>query len=496
MNANRILEISLTIAALTCSHAYSETTYEFKEWDSIAVASAGQTLPDGSTSRLTQSSNFANANPGKAFSLGVFKCGSMHRVTLETLDGGGSAAEQLTFSLGWYVNWDWVQFHTHQIYGDNSTSSFYWAHTYDSSGNMKYGEMELFAVINPQTAGYRCRVHFYGNGSNWSSPQGKSSIDSNQLPLTEVVASQTNYSFGPDNWVYLNGNQVKANGSNILTEATAPGFLSGSGFLQSSGFNSALASSTPPTGSTAWKNAFVPRGSIGGGGLLALGDGADAYGVGSVAIGADYSGAYGTAAMAFGGEAYSDYAFAASKGVANSDYSFATQNALANGLASIAMGGYDFVLEGGNQTDANNATSIGGIRNRSNGVASFSSGNWNIANSAYSVALGSLNLGTAGDSDDWVETDSLFELGNGTAPYGSTPSASARSNAITTLKNGRTTLTNKAWLANSDHPLADPGTASDSDSGGKALVVEGHTELKGKVIISEPQGDISMGIYE
>jgi hypothetical protein len=30
----------------------------------------------------------------------------------------------------------------------------------------------------------------------------------------------------------------------------------------------------------------------------------------------------------------------------------------------------------------------------------------------------------------------------------------------------------------------------------EALVVEGHARLKGKVIIEQPQGDISMGIYE
>lgn len=35
-----------------------------------------------------------------------------------------------------------------------------------------------------------------------------------------------------------------------------------------------------------------------------------------------------------------------------------------------------------------------------------------------------------------------------------------------------------------------------TDSGGEALVVEGHTRLKGQVIIEQTQGDISMGIYD
>ena len=83
----------------------------------------------------------------------------------------------------------------------------------------------------------------------------------------------------------------------------------------------------------------------------------------------------------------------------------------------------------------------------------------------------------------------MLEVGNGN------PNAATfeTSNAITTLKNGQTTLTNKAWKANPSAPLADPDPTT--DSGGNALVVEGHTVLKGKVVIEQVQGDISMGIY-
>lgn len=77
-----------------------------------------------------------------------------------------------------------------------------------------------------------------------------------------------------------------------------------------------------------------------------------------------------------------------------------------------------------------------------------------------------------------------------------------RSNAITTLKNGQTTLTNKAWNADNSVP------AGNENSHGQALVVEGHSLLKGnttiqgntvingRVTITVPQGDISMGIYQ
>ncbi len=72
---------------------------------------------------------------------------------------------------------------------------------------------------------------------------------------------------------------------------------------------------------------------------------------------------------------------------------------------------------------------------------------------------------------------------------------------MTVLMNGQTTLTNKEWkMATTAVPnapataLADPTSAT--DSGGNALVVDGHAVLNGKVIISVPQGDISMGIYQ
>ncbi len=128
------------------------------------------------------------------------------------------------------------------------------------------------------------------------------------------------------------------------------------------------------------------------------------------------------------------------------------------------------------------------------------------SSSDYSIAIGSKNLSFPSNygfeevyHDYWVEDAILFELGNG-IPSGQDYGNSFvydLSNAITTLKNGRTTLTNKAWLNrdSSISPTADPSVET-TDSGGEALVVEGHTRLKGKVTIEQPQGDISMGIYQ
>lgn len=155
-------------------------------------------------------------------------------------------------------------------------------------------------------------------------------------------------------------------------------------------------------------------------------------------------------------------------------------NAIAMGLATQATG--------------SSAAALGGVGNQALGLASVAAGYWTKAATMHSVALGALNLGTGTGAQTWVETEPLFELGNGMdASTDFDFPNSSRSNAITTLKNGRTTLTNKEWKAHADAPLADPD--GDTDSGGEALVVEGHTRLMGKVVIEQAQGDISMGIY-
>ena len=96
----------------------------------------------------------------------------------------------------------------------------------------------------------------------------------------------------------------------------------------------------------------------------------------------------------------------------------------------------------------------------------------------------SVTLTVTGSASAYAENNPALVFGNG--------SSSARSNAIVTLKNGETTLTNKSW--NPADPLVAPTTANMSE--GRALVVEGHAVLKGKVILEVAQGDISMGIYE
>lgn len=121
-----------------------------------------------------------------------------------------------------------------------------------------------------------------------------------------------------------------------------------------------------------------------------------------------------------------------------------------------------------------------GYENSPSGIKSTAWGESNLASALLSTALGRLNVG-GGTSDAWNDIDPLFEIGNGTwAP-------TVRSNALTVLKNGRTTLENKFW--DDQDPTAIPTDPGASD--GEALVVNGHARFAGRVQI-EPQGDIPM----
>jgi len=241
---------------------------------------------------------------------------------------------------------------------------------------------------------------------------------------------------------------------------------------------------------------------------LALGNNARASQQGAIAIGlwstasmssalalGDYSCASANNATAIQGSyASGEFAFATNRGYAGGDYSLAMAVGQAGGFASIAIGGFNKGTWQSNRAMGIGSVALGGRMNQATGDYAYALGHRVAATSAYGFVVGSQNLSSSDaityiGNTGWLEDSTLLEVGNGN------PDAAAfeTSNAITTLKNGQTTLTNKAWKANPTAPLADPEPIT--DSGGNALVVEGHTVLKGKVVIEQAQGDVAMGIY-
>ena len=118
--------------------------------------------------------------------------------------------------------------------------------------------------------------------------------------------------------------------------------------------------------------------------------------------------------------------------------------AVAMGLSTQATGPQSFTM--GLSTDATGSESVAlgnltlatgpqstavGFRTIANGDHSLAGGERTTAESSHSVAFGRYNVG-GGTVDGWVETDPIFEIGNGT-------NSANLSNVLTVLKNGTVT---------------------------------------------------------
>jgi hypothetical protein len=95
---------------------------------------------------------------------------------------------------------------------------------------------------------------------------------------------------------------------------------------------------------------------------------------------------------------------------------------------TTASGAYSFACGVSTTASGIGSTSTGSSTTAS-GSATFSGGFNTKAEAMYSVAFGRYNVG--GGAVTWVETDPLFQLGNGTADE-------SRANAFEVLKNGQT----------------------------------------------------------
>ncbi|HEY9156261.1 MAG TPA: LamG-like jellyroll fold domain-containing protein [Opitutaceae bacterium] len=216
-------------------------------------------------------------------------------------------------------------------------------------------------------------------------------------------------------------------------------------------------------GSYLGANGFLQNQAINQGSLGVLGL---AMGVNATAIG-NNAGAWATGCTAIGYQAKAQYG----------------SNASAIGSEAQAAG--------------SRSTAIG-YQSEARGWDSAALGSYTYAKSLGEVAVGAFNYRHPGAVGSWIATDMQFVVGNGT-------SAQDYSNALEVQKNGRTSLINKYWDANA--PTAVPTNATEA-SNGEALSVEGHavmrgntilkgdTVLEGKVTLAQPQGDISMGVYQ
>lgn len=97
------------------------------------------------------------------------------------------------------------------------------------------------------------------------------------------------------------------------------------------------------------------------------------------------------------------------------------------GSDSHATGGHS-VAFGSEVMNSGSHSALFGQDSTNSGAYSFGTGYGINTSSSYSFATGRYNIG-GGHPTNWVATDPLFEIGNGTGP-------TAKSNALTVLKNG------------------------------------------------------------
>jgi len=303
--------------------------------------------------------------------------------------------------------------------------------------------------------------------------------------------------------ITLNGNNGQINltgiGSGIFSNGTAVFYVNSYGNPVFGNLVAASLTLNDPSsllhgsGENGYDSIAMSQGEASGDYSTAM-SGGDAYGEHSTAMSAGYAhgehstamsggGAYGgrsaamshgiafgesSAAMSFG-EAYGNYSTALSGGYTSGNSSTAMSYGFASGDSSTAMSSGSAVGHGSTAFSAGSAagyysTAMSG--GSASGSYSLAAGLYANASSYSSSAFGRYNT-TWGSASEWVETDPLLLVGNGSGEV------ELNSNAITTLKNGQTTLTNKAWKTGPSFE------ASAENSNGEALVVEGHAVLKG-----------------
>ena len=187
--------------------------------------------------------------------------------------------------------------------------------------------------------------------------------------------------------------------------------------------------------------------------------------------------------------------FVAGTGKASAEYSTALGN-------SLALGDYSFSVGQGQAQGS--LSSAFGYSSVALGEISFSSGYGISADSYLSTVFGSWNLG-GGSADSWIETDPLFEIGNG--------NVFESSNALTVLKNGNVGIgihnpSNKLdisggnFLVRGNDGFTAPGHTGTIHLGSVHHYIQGEygfglkigTYVAGDVIsIKEVSGDVGIG---
>ena len=204
----------------------------------------------------------------------------------------------------------------------------------------------------------------------------------------------------------------------------------------------------------------------------AMGASTTASGMFSTAIGTDViaSGQY-SLALGYGTGASGQYSSAFGlENTASGDASIAIgRGNSALGSNSLALGYFSFATK-------DYSVTLGSFT-ESNGIYAVSMGQSTKAGSYNSLAVGRFNVG-GGNTDTWIATDPLFEIGNGTDD-------NARANALTVYKNGKFNISslkgtgNRMVIADATGNLSTQAIPTGSDNLGNHTATQ-NINLNGK----------------
>jgi hypothetical protein len=143
----------------------------------------------------------------------------------------------------------------------------------------------------------------------------------------------------------------------------------------------------------------------------------------------------------------------------------------AMGLNTTASGNYSTAM-GNNTTASGHSSTAMGLNTTASGNFSATMGNNTTAQAYGSLVLGQWNV-ISGTTNNWISTDPIFVIGNGT-------NTSNRSNALTVLKNGNTEI-NGALTINGN--ITSTGTVTAGSIVGSGSSLTGVAKSSSGVII-------------
>jgi hypothetical protein len=261
----------------------------------------------------------------------------------------------------------------------------------------------------------------------------RAQIFTNDLPLqaTTTGSNPVDFEFRADGTLIAEGN----NGVGSLLTADQG---AGTRMLW---FPSLVSFRVGSVDGTEWDQSNIGFGSI------AMGVNTTASGYYTVSLGRGTA-AWANDSTAIGFDSHSIATWSTALGGYVTTYGFGST---AMGFETVASGGGSTAMGIGSSSNGNYSTAMGQSNaygdcstamgsSTAGGDFSTAMGDTTDSGACFSVALGAYNVG-AGDPNNWVPTDPLFEIGNGGDGSGDgNPSATGPSDALIVYKNGNAVL--------------------------------------------------------